>query len=557
MKLKKSYLAVLALMLIFTACSESKKTEDEISGGDADNYSDSDTPDDTEFSDNDSEPAETDEDSAEEPDEKAKSPDFEDLECGSSFGDYACDFTLPTESGDWNFAENYSKDENYLFVVYRGMNSTSKKIWTTNLYNLFDKSPDNVHYIFLVDTEKSDLAEEKAQIIKDSVKDAYDMVGNDGILKKIHIVGKPVSETDKWISDLLANNRSEFFFGIDRERRLRKGGSFSSWNSSSLPPEFDNLYKEAEYYDYEKRISDFIAGNSAKSTVFKGLEGVPFEEEGWTKSIDFTIDFKKLSENGELYIMLEQLCDDPKKCEWDRLERLFLCDGTGEKCETEIGRWITTYGRSGKWLTDITALKPLFGKDGSYKFRFTVDGDYYVNNLDFIFVSSDRETGSASPLFNQLEQFDENYNSHFEPVTFENTGDIKKAVINAYITGHGNGSEEANCAEFCQFESVFTVNGQDFEIDFNKAGTSYGCFDEVKNGTVPNQYGSWPYGRAGWCPGKDVKLIEIDVTEALVSGENTFSYAAYLDGKVYEPVVTNESGYRAEIYLSSYITFYK
>ena len=138
----------------------------------------------------------------------------------------------------------------------------------------------------------------------------------------------------------------------------------------------------------------------------------------------------------------------------------------------------------------------------------------------------------------------------------EISGDVKKAKISAYITGHGNGSEQANCAEFCQFESVFTVNGTDFAIDFDNAGTSDGCFEKVKDGVVPNQYGSWPYGRAGWCPGEDVKLIEIDITDALVSGENTFSYAAYLDGKVYEPVVTDENGYRAEIYLSSYLVIY-
>ena len=540
MKFERYIFIVFTLVFMFAACSESNSNENQVP--------DNDTTEDSDMI--------PDEDS-EVPDEKSKNPDFEYLECGYSFGDYACDFTLPTDSGDWNFAENYSKNENYLFVFYRGTNSTSKKIWPTKLYNLFDKSPKNVHYFFIVDTDKSDIAEEKAQIIKDSAKEAFDMVGNADILNKIHVINKLVSESDSWISDWLKNNKAEFFFGIDRFRRIRKGGSFSSWNSSDLPPEFDNLYKEAEYYDHEKKISDFIEENSGNSIVFKGLEGVPFDEEGWTKDLFFNVDFKGLSKNGELYISLEQICDDPKKCEWDRLERLFLCDETGEKCETEIGRWITTYGRSGKWLTDITPLKPLFEKDGKYKFKFTVDGDYYVNNLSFYFVEKEASSLKALlPLFNQREQFDENYNSHFEPVTFENSDDVKKAVIAAYITGHGNGSEEANCAEFCSFESVFTVNGKDFKIDFENAGTSDGCFENVKNGVVPNQYGSWPYGRAGWCPGQDVKLIEIDITEALVSGENVFSYAAYLNGEIYVPVVTDESGYRAEIYLTSFIALY-
>ncbi len=547
MKPGKFYFIVFALVFILAACSESRKTEEPASDGDilTDQDADGITPDEDQTEN----PDET-------PDETAKNPDFEDLECGTSFGDYACDFTLPLDSGDWNFAENYSKDENYLFVFYRGKNSTSKNIWSTKLYNLFDKAPENIHFFFLVDNDQAEIAEEKIKIVKESAADAFDMVGNSDILKKIHFVTKPASETDPWIADWLTNNKSEFFFGIDRFRRIRQGGSFSSWNSSTLPPEFDNLYKEAELYDHEKKIADFIEGNSENSKVFKGLENVPFEEEGWTKNLDFSINFEGLSENGELYISLEQLCDTPKSCEWDRLERLFLCDESGGNCETEIGRWITTYGRSGKWLTDITPLKPLFEKNGKYNFRFTVDGDYYVNSLDFVFVGKDIPAGTLEPLFNRREQFDETYNSQFEPMKIEISGDVKKAKISAYITGHGNGSEQANCAEFCQFESVFTVNGTDFAIDFDNAGTSDGCFEKVKDGVVPNQYGSWPYGRAGWCPGEDVKLIEIDITDALVSGENTFSYAAYLDGKVYEPVVTDENGYRAEIYLSSYLVIY-
>ena len=541
---KELFFLFLTVFMFFAACSNDKKTEEKNENRDGDNYSENEIDNDDGYSENEI----TDEDSF-------TNPDFEELECGSSFGDIACDFTLPFESGDWNFAENYSKDENYLFVFYRKKSSDSKKIWESDLYTLFDQTPENTHYFFIVDSDDADFVKEKIQIIKDSVEDAQDMVGNAPLLKKIHILEKPVAETDSWINEWLKNN-SDFFFGIDQERRIRRGGSFSSWDSSDLPPKFKNLHKEAELYNYEKQIADFIDENSENLTAFKGLENKPFAEDGWTKDLFFDVNFKGLSENGELYILLEQICDTPKKCEWDRLERLFLCDETGEKCETEIGRWITTYGRSGKWLTDITPLKPLFEKEGKYKFRFTVDGDYYVNNLDFIFVKKDADKPKGLiPLFNQREQFDENYNSHFEPKILAEEN-VKKAEIVAFITGHGNGSEQANCAEFCRFESVFTVNGSNFEIDFNNAGSSEGCFEKVNDGVVPNQYGSWPYGRAGWCPGQDVKLIKIDVTDALASGENTFSYAAYLDGEIYEPVVIDENGYRAEIYLSSYLVIY-
>ena len=41
---------------------------------------------------------------------------------------------------------------------------------------------------------------------------------------------------------------------------------------------------------------------------------------------------------------------------------------------------------------------------------------------------------------------------------------------------------------------------------------STGCESEVSNGVVANKYGSWPYGRAGWCAGQDVKQWSHDIT---------------------------------------------
>ena len=36
---------------------------------------------------------------------------------------------------------------------------------------------------------------------------------------------------------------------------------------------------------------------------------------------------------------------------------------------------------------------------------------------------------------------------------------------------------------------------------------------QVSLGVVPNQYGTWPFGRAGWCPGQHVDWWEVDVTQ--------------------------------------------
>ena len=66
------------------------------------------------------------------------------------------------------------------------------------------------------------------------------------------------------------------------------------------------------------------------------------------------------------------------------------------------------------------------------------------------------------------------------------------------------------------------------------AGNTYGCQDQIADGTVPNQYGTWWYGRGGWCPGKHVPLVMTDVTDQVSLGaENTFEYEGYYLGAVY------------------------
>lgn len=48
----------------------------------------------------------------------------------------------------------------------------------------------------------------------------------------------------------------------------------------------------------------------------------------------------------------------------------------------------------------------------------------------------------------------------------------------------------------------------------------FGYQAKVLQGVVPNQFGTWPFGRAGWCPGQHVDWWDVDVTSWLKSGEN-------------------------------------
>ena len=112
-------------------------------------------------------------------------------------------------------------------------------------------------------------------------------------------------------------------------------------------------------------------------------------------------------------------------------------------------------------------------------------------------------------------------------------------------------ADPGNCAEFCNTTHDFGVNGYAFRLDFPQAGTDRDCMDKVAIGTVPNQYGTWWYGRSGWCPGLEVPLVLTDVTDQVTPGADTVvTYTGLYAGYPYP------SG-GASIDLASYLVIYR
>ena len=65
-----------------------------------------------------------------------------------------------------------------------------------------------------------------------------------------------------------------------------------------------------------------------------------------------------------------------------------------------------------------------------------------------------------------------------------------------------------------------------------------GCENEVNNGVVANQFGSWPFGRAGWCAGQDVKQWRYDITDWVDNSTNNTNHMEYrglYNGQEYTP----------------------
>ena len=58
------------------------------------------------------------------------------------------------------------------------------------------------------------------------------------------------------------------------------------------------------------------------------------------------------------------------------------------------------------------------------------------------------------------------------------------------------------------------------EIEFSQLCIIFALMPMAIEGVKPNQYGTWGYGRAGWCPGMDVAPYIIDITNQIEIGDD-------------------------------------
>ena len=77
------------------------------------------------------------------------------------------------------------------------------------------------------------------------------------------------------------------------------------------------------------------------------------------------------------------------------------------------------------------------------------------------------------------------------------TGGTDSDMLPPHIPYHPR-YDDNGCAEFCAgISNIFDVNGIEYRLDFDGAGTQLGCTDQVTEGSIPNEHGTWFYGRNG------------------------------------------------------------
>ena len=245
--------------------------------------------------------------------------------------------------------------------------------------------------------------------------------------------------------------------------------------------------------------------------------------------------------------------------EWDYLHYLRICDADNSSvCSTEFVRYITTYGREGQWLTDITPYLWMVADGGERRFKFEGANKMGLEISILLFDWEDDDKAYAAEYAFSGGQFRGQYNNQSQykrQHLFTPPADAERVEIVATITGHGFAADAANCAEFCNHEHHYSMNGHNIMEDHPSVGQLNGCQNMMNDGVVANQFGSWPYGRAGWCPGQDVKQWRYDITSWVNWGsENNLSYRGLYQGQEYVPQDDTGGGrnIRAVIWLVYY-----
>jgi len=244
---------------------------------------------------------------------------------------------------------------------------------------------------------------------------------------------------------------------------------------------------------------------------------------------------------------------------------MYICEEDGSGC-MEIARWITPFDRQPHSLTDISPFISALRPGGNKTIKFQESGwPNSLLTLKLRLYNLEDNASSAQeiiPIWNGTVQFNPNYSDNRPPTVFNIPDNATKVEFVTYITGHGWGCAGCfNCAEFCNSKHMFEINGGVFEFERahpNASDNNY-CMElgTIAQGVIPNQYGTWGYGRAGWCPGQDVKPYITDITDAISTGEdNVIDYSACrVSGAacVSPPTCPGDGCYCPEIAMSSYI----
>ncbi len=227
----------------------------------------------------------------------------------------------------------------------------------------------------------------------------------------------------------------------------------------------------------------------------------------------------------------------PGDCDpWDRLGYLKVLHEEPDLSATEyeIARIVTPYDITGgsypgscSWILDVTDYRPILHDQVTLSnyIETWIGGDRgWIVTIEFEFIPGTPAIKVHS-IINLWTGYrlvygdpDNPIDAYLQPVPVEIPSDVVAAKIRAITTGHGQGNTH-NAAEFSVKWHSVSVDSTDFSHNLWR--------NDCNVNPCSPQGGTWPYSRAGWCPGDKVDPWDVDI-----SADITPNTTAWLDYEI-------------------------
>jgi hypothetical protein len=484
----------------------------------------------------------------------------------------AGDFTFErTDGTTWRLSEHWTGCDTYVFIPdtlpRTQLDPTS--VWTRDLPGLLAASPDNVHYVFISRAATDEAAATAAAAMAARFIDAViDMPADEGAfwLAHLHVTSHRAATLGTWLQTVLSKGVGVAGFAIDRTQRIRGLGSLADVTRTN------QAASAAGAWPFEANLA--YASNDARYLNAEAAQDHTLELEPATRVVawagEVLAEFAEtevtlptpgeMAEFDTLHIEVDMRCPDPTLPEpgncgaWDYLAHLYLLGAEDGDARIELGRFITAYHRETRWTSDVSPMLAHLQAGGTRTLRWEFAPSWNTQPtwtrlaLRFSKRGKGQVPRDAVPLYFGG-AFGEAYNASFAPIDVAIPADATRVELYAVITGHG--ADTSQCAEFCNHAHEFTVNGKVWTKTHPTVGLATGCMPELANRMVPNQHGTWWYGRGGWCPGQQVTPWIVDLTDVALPGTTaTVSYRGLLNGA---PPPANAGN----IVMTSYVVTYR
>ena len=494
------------------------------------------------------------------------------------------DFTVQTKfNGNWKMSRDWDGESAYLFIFNQDSNSYMSSLWSQNVGRLLDQMPANCHVFFgSFDSDyRNDIDSMNARV--NSYRNQQSDDRKTWIDDHVHYIDQQGGTIGGGLGGVIGD-WSAFYYGIDRFQQWREIGSLYNWaNTYGVQYRLDYIGKMGQQFNAEfpTEMRRHDPGVTVVDIMVGHRHSGGWSGGHWSTETGTFPDAATMASFNTMEIYMHHGCSEHRDryqkadqsyggChEWDYSQYLHICDevGNSSTCGTEFGYWITTYGREGRWLTDISARLFELQEGGDRMFRYKGANGGWLNVSVYLSTWDDdglRATdaelafngGSFRGEYNNESQYKRRHALTIPAGT-------ERVEIYAVITGHGFGKDNANCAEFCNHEHRYSMNGQVTQEDHPMAGNgtvgsdNEGCAKTMGAGANANQLGSWPYGRAGWCAGQDVKPWVFDITDWVdwQGGANELLYRGLYNGQNYVPQ-NEQSGANQNIHANIWVVYY-